>query len=128
MQENLPQKRFLRVVGRRSPFMRPAQHPAALRARCKQCLPGRRKPDVLRPGIVGMRRSRVIRLRPRMTMSTPFPPTISIVRPCAVVNRLTSNAYLQAGVVRGLEVRLQALQPVVPPRPALPLESEVPEI
>ena len=35
--------------------------------RCKQCLPGRPKPDVLRPGIGGMRGSTVIRLRPCMT-------------------------------------------------------------
>ena len=30
--------------------MRLAQHLTALRAWCKQCLPGRGKPDVLRPG------------------------------------------------------------------------------
>ena len=36
------------------------------RARCQQCLPDRRKPDVLRPGIVGMRGVDVIRLRPCM--------------------------------------------------------------
>ena len=33
------------------------QHLAALRAWCKQCLPGRLKPDMLRPRIVGMRGS-----------------------------------------------------------------------
>ena len=31
----------------------------ALRAWCKQCLPGRSKPDVLRPGTIGMHASRV---------------------------------------------------------------------
>ena len=33
--------------------MRLAEHVTALRAWCKECLPGRRKPDVLRHGIVG---------------------------------------------------------------------------
>ena len=52
-----------------------------LRAWCKQCLPGRSKPDMLRPGIVGMRGgSMAIRLRPCMRSSasllssTPPPP------------------------------------------------------
>ena len=53
-----------------SPFTRLAELLTALRAWCKQCLPGRSKPDVLRPGIVGMRGSIVIRLRPCMIMST----------------------------------------------------------
>ena len=35
--------------------MRLAEHLTALCAWCKQRLPGRRKPDVLRPGPVGMR-------------------------------------------------------------------------
>ena len=39
-------------------------HFEALCARCKQCLPGRLKPDVLRAGIVGTRGSIVIRLQP----------------------------------------------------------------
>ncbi|CAN0286800.1 unnamed protein product [Laminaria digitata] len=47
------------------------QHLTALRAWCKRCLPGRWKPDVLRPGIAGVRGSRVIRLRPSMILSTP---------------------------------------------------------
>ena len=86
------------------------------------------KPDVLRPGIAGMRGSMAIRLRSCMTMSTPPLPGHPFLRPCPVANRLTSNAYPQAGVVRGLEVGLQALEPVVPPGPALPLESDVPEV
>ena len=55
-------ERFLE--GCSSPFMRLAEHVTARRAWCKQCLPGWCKPDVLRPGIVGMRGSMVIRLRP----------------------------------------------------------------
>ena len=47
------------------------QHLTALHAWCKQCLPGRFQPDVLRPGVVGMRGSMVIRLRPCMITSTP---------------------------------------------------------
>ena len=54
-----------------SPFMRISQHPTELRAWCKQCLPGRLKPDVLRPVIVGTRGPMVTRLRPCMTTSTP---------------------------------------------------------
>ena len=38
MQENPSQKRFL--TGRSSPFVRLAEHLTALRAWCKQCLPG----------------------------------------------------------------------------------------
>lgn len=33
----------------------------------KQRLPGQRKPDVFRPGIAGIRRSIIVRLRPCMT-------------------------------------------------------------
>ena len=55
-------ERFLE--GCRSPFMRHAEHLTAIRAWCKQCLPGRLKPDVLRPGTVGMRSSMVLRPRP----------------------------------------------------------------
>lgn len=40
----------------------------------------------------------------------------------------TSNAYLQTRVVWGLEVRLQALEPVVPSRATLPLQPEVAEV
>ena len=47
VQESPPHKRFLLIVGCSSPFMRLAQHLAALRAWCKQCLSCRRKPDVL---------------------------------------------------------------------------------
>ena len=39
--------------------MRLARYPTALRAWRKHCPPGRRKYDVLRPGIVGMRGSMV---------------------------------------------------------------------
>ena len=39
-----------------------------------QCLPGRWKPDVIRPGIVGMQRSMVVRLRPCMDINTPLTP------------------------------------------------------
>ena len=52
-----------------SHFMRLARHSTALRAWCvKQCLPGWCKPDMLRPGIVGIRGSMAVRCR---TMSTP---------------------------------------------------------
>ena len=57
------------------PFMRLAEHLTirfALGA-SNQRLPGRRKHDVLRPGIAGMRGSMVIRLRPCMISSTPSP-------------------------------------------------------
>ena len=37
--------------------MRLAEHLTALRTWCKQCLPGWCKPDVLRPGILGMQGS-----------------------------------------------------------------------
>ena len=50
---NPPHDRFL--GGCSSPFMRLAERLTALRAWCKQCLPGRCSPDVLRPGIVRMR-------------------------------------------------------------------------
>ena len=79
-----PQERFLvRCI---SPSMRLAEHLTALRAWCKQCLPGRLKADVLRPGIVGMPTSMVIRLRPCMVSSTP---TTTTVTPChkACINR-----------------------------------------
>ena len=45
------------LVGCSSPFMRLARRITAVRAWCKQCLHCRRKPDVLRPGIGGMRGS-----------------------------------------------------------------------
>ena len=44
--------------------MRLAEHLTALRAWRKHYLPGWLKPDVLRLGVVGMRGSMVIRLRP----------------------------------------------------------------
>ena len=53
MQESPPQKQF--SVGCSSAFMRRSQHLMAPDAWCNQCLPGRLTPDVLRPGIVGMR-------------------------------------------------------------------------
>ena len=79
MQENPPHKRYL--VGCGSPFLRLAQNLSALRGWCKQCLPGRRKPDVLRPGIVGMRGSMVVRLRPCMitSISTPAPLPLGVI-------------------------------------------------
>ena len=49
MQESLPQKQSL--VGCTSPSMRLAQHLTALRAWCRQSLPGRKKTDTLHPGI-----------------------------------------------------------------------------
>ena len=66
MRENPPLKRF--SVGCSSPFMRLAGHLTFCFAlECKQCLPGRLKPDMLRPGMVGMRESMAIRLPPCMT-------------------------------------------------------------
>ena len=59
--------------------MRLVQHLTALRAWCGQCLPDRCKPDVLRPGIVGMRDYWVIRLRPCMISSTPFPVLLTVI-------------------------------------------------
>ena len=50
--------------------MRLARHLTVLRAWCKQCLPRRGKPDVLRPGIVGIQGSMIIRPRPCMRSST----------------------------------------------------------
>lgn len=41
---------------------------AALRSWCKYCLPGRLKPDLLSPGVVGMRGPTIVRLRPCNTM------------------------------------------------------------
>ena len=62
-----------------SPFVRLAAEPLtkAINQSINQCLPDRPKPDVLRPGIAGMRGSMVTRLRPRTTMSTP-PPAWSV--------------------------------------------------
>ena len=84
------------AVGCSSPFsVRIAQHLTAPRAWCKQAsnqsLPGRGKPYVLRPGIAGMRGSRVIGLRPCNVMSTPRPPSSF---PALV---LASLSVLQAG-------------------------------
>ena len=45
------------MEGCSSTFMRLAEHLTALRTWCKQCLPGWCKPDVLRPGILGMQGS-----------------------------------------------------------------------
>ena len=59
------------LVGCNLPFMRLREHLTALRAWCKLMSAWSVKPDVLSPGIVGMRGSMVIRLRPCMTMSTP---------------------------------------------------------
>ena len=46
----------------------PSPLPTALRAWCKQYLPGHWQPDVLRPGIVGMRRSCIISVQPQCCM------------------------------------------------------------
>ena len=51
------------LVNCSSPLLRLAEHLTALRARCTRCLPGRCNLDLLRPGIVWMRGSMVIRLR-----------------------------------------------------------------
>ena len=64
VQESPPHKRL--VVGCGSPFMRLAEHLTVLRAWCKQCGPGRRKPGMLRPSIVGMCGSMDVRLRPAL--------------------------------------------------------------
>ena len=56
-----PHKRFF--AGCSTSFVRLAQQLTAFRAWCKQCLFGRRKPDVVRPGMAGMRESLLIRLR-----------------------------------------------------------------
>ena len=77
MQESPPHKRFL--VGCSSPLMRFAEHFTAhgtsrlvLYGASDACLLGK-KPDVLLPGIAGMRGSMVLRPRPCMIMSTPPP-------------------------------------------------------
>ena len=57
MQESLPHKRCLVLVGCSSPFTGLAKHLTALHAWHKHCLPGQRNPGVLRPGIVGVRGS-----------------------------------------------------------------------
>ena len=67
-------ERFLEKCS--APFMRLAEHLTALRAWCKQCLPDWRKPDVLRPGMVGMRGSTAIRRRAcaQTEYTPPLPP------------------------------------------------------
>ena len=59
MYDGPPQKHFL--VGCSLPFVRLAQHLTAQAMSASSV-----KPDVLRPGIVGMRESIFIRLQPRM--------------------------------------------------------------
>ena len=73
-QENPPLKWF--SVGCSSLFMRLALHlTTTLRAWCKATSAWSvKKPDVLRPGVVGMRGSTVVRLRPCMIMSNPLRP------------------------------------------------------
>ena len=71
MQESQPHKRFLLIARCSSISMRLARHLTALRAGCKQCPPGLPEPDMPNPGIVGMRGSVAVRLRPCMTSSTP---------------------------------------------------------
>ena len=75
MQANPPHKQFL--VGCRSLFMRLAGHLTTLRA-CD--VYGRRKPDVLRPSIVGMRGCMVIRLRQCMIMSAAPPALLRVFK------------------------------------------------
>ena len=58
--------------------MRLTQHLTALRAWCKEYLPGGGKPDLFRPGIVGMRASMAIRIRPFMISSTPLPGVLAM--------------------------------------------------
>ena len=48
-----------------------AEHLTVLRDWCKQCRPGQSTPDVLGPGIVGMRGSMVVQLRPCRKIRTP---------------------------------------------------------
>ena len=74
-QETPPLKRLLLKVGCSSPFVQLARHLTAVRAWCKQYLPGQRKPDVLRPGIVGKRGSIIIRTTTAMHGMSNRPPT-----------------------------------------------------
>ena len=56
---SLPHTRLL--AGRRSPYLRLVQYRTALRAWCKQCLPGRRKPDVRRCHPLQQRKHNVLK-------------------------------------------------------------------
>ena len=56
MHESPPYKQLFVGDGAHPPFMRLPEHLTALRSWCKQCLPGRRKPDMLCPGFVWMRK------------------------------------------------------------------------
>ena len=75
-----------------------AEHLMVLRAWCKRRFFGPCKPDVLRPGILGIRGSKVIRLRPCMLTSTP-PLTSPAARPphplptCWPLLKQTSSLY-----------------------------------
>ena len=69
-QENSSHKRFLLIVRCGSPFMRLAQHLTALGDWYIQAISAwsvKIRHDMLRPSIVGMRGSSVMRLRPCMT-------------------------------------------------------------
>ena len=70
--QSLPHKAVVRRMQPTLHATRP-KNLTALRAWCKQCLPGRLKPDGLRPGIEGMRGSMVGRQRPCTRMSTSPP-------------------------------------------------------
>ena len=114
MQQNPLQKRFLVCS---SPFMRLAQHPKALRAWCKKCLPARWKPDVLRPGIVGVRGSiMVIPLRrPCMIMSTPPSPLLhstKLGKKTCVLYYCTAKEWFVALIFHkcvGLDIRIRSV-------------------
>ena len=80
MQERPPPKRVLLLIGCSSSFTRLAEHPPTFHAWCKQYLPGRGKPYVLRPGIVGMGGSMAIPLQPCMIWGTPPPPNPTSLR------------------------------------------------
>ena len=72
--------------GSSSPFcMRFAEHLTALRAWCcKECLPCRRKPDVLRPRVVGVRGSMTLKTTAMYDMLYTFPP-IYVLPPAAAL-------------------------------------------
>ena len=71
--ESPPHRRYLVGCNSHPTCDRLVQHVTALRAWCTRCLPGRWKPDMLRPGIAEMRGSIV--LRPRLCMKLPPPPS-----------------------------------------------------
>lgn len=52
----------------------------------------------------------------------------NVDRASSLSRSLTSDPYPEPGVLRRLEVRLQTLEAVVPPRAALSFQSELPEV